>query len=231
MNEDRESPPRAGESAFFGKITASLSHEINNVLAIVGELSGLLGDFLYSADQGRPLDPEKLKEISENIDKHVDRGKKIVKRLNRFAHSAEDSETLFDPREVLDNLLDISLRLATLKKIQLARDLTDEPLSVTGSPFKLQQAVFACIELFLSPSSSTPSSTTSRKESAITVTLKGEGRWIAVDLTGPPADRGAEAEREYLAALMREQGGEMEFLPEEGKTRAVRLRFPKAPKT
>jgi len=45
---------------FYGKICASLSHEIKNALAIINEDAGLLNDFAALADQGRPLDPERV---------------------------------------------------------------------------------------------------------------------------------------------------------------------------
>jgi hypothetical protein len=42
---------------FYGKITASVSHEIKNVLAIINENAGLLEDFTFMADRGKPIDP------------------------------------------------------------------------------------------------------------------------------------------------------------------------------
>ena len=37
---------------FFGRMSASISHEIKNVLAIINENAGLLEDFSLMADRG-----------------------------------------------------------------------------------------------------------------------------------------------------------------------------------
>ena len=44
MSDPRSTLLRLGGFGFFGAITASLSHEMNNVLATVNELGGLLGE-------------------------------------------------------------------------------------------------------------------------------------------------------------------------------------------
>ncbi len=46
---------------FFGEMSASISHEIKNVLAIVNENAGLLEDLTLMADRGKPIDPARLK--------------------------------------------------------------------------------------------------------------------------------------------------------------------------
>ena len=56
---------------FFGKVSASVSHEIKNVLAIINESAGLLEDFSLMAEQGIALDPVRLRTLSENIRKQV----------------------------------------------------------------------------------------------------------------------------------------------------------------
>jgi hypothetical protein len=40
--------------AFFGKVNASISHELKNVMAIISETTGLLGDLSEMARGGTP---------------------------------------------------------------------------------------------------------------------------------------------------------------------------------
>ena len=42
---------------FFGKITASVTHEIKNALATINENAGLMTDYIEMAARGRPLEP------------------------------------------------------------------------------------------------------------------------------------------------------------------------------
>ena len=74
---------------FQGRITASVSHELNNVLATISETSGLLADLTELADSGRPLDTTELRGCAETIVDEVKRGFRVVKNLNVFAHSSD----------------------------------------------------------------------------------------------------------------------------------------------
>ena len=65
---------RQRERAFFGQATASATHEINNVLAIINEYAGLLGDLAAGAEAGRPLDPARLTKTAGSILRQIKRG-------------------------------------------------------------------------------------------------------------------------------------------------------------
>ena len=47
---------------FFGEITASNSHEIKNILAIINENAGLLEDLALMYDRGAQIEPQRLKK-------------------------------------------------------------------------------------------------------------------------------------------------------------------------
>ena len=76
--------------AFFGKIGADVSHDMRNVLSIVGENAGLLDDQLALAESGKALDYEKLKKLSARITRQVTRGTQTMERfsLQRAVFSA-----------------------------------------------------------------------------------------------------------------------------------------------
>jgi len=54
---------------FFGIITASVTHELNNILSIIDQSAGLVEDFMANPDSGVPLTEEKLKQITAKIRK------------------------------------------------------------------------------------------------------------------------------------------------------------------
>jgi signal transduction histidine kinase len=135
--------------AFFGAVTASVSHELNNVIAIINELTGLLDDMRYGAEQGQPIGPERLKNLHERLDRQVKRGEKIIKRLNKFAHSTDQPIIEFDLNLVLRNLVDLTQRLADMKMVKLDYNPEETPMQYTGNPFELQHIIFRCIRLFL----------------------------------------------------------------------------------
>jgi C4-dicarboxylate-specific signal transduction histidine kinase len=42
---------------FFGRMSASISHELKNALAIIKENAGLLADYVAMMGKGTPIDP------------------------------------------------------------------------------------------------------------------------------------------------------------------------------
>jgi C4-dicarboxylate-specific signal transduction histidine kinase len=221
MSEQMHNRLKARDLAFFGKITAGVSHEINNVIAIINELSGLLNDLLFGAEQGRRLDLEKLKNISDNIDKQVSRGEDLIKRLNRFAHSVDEPVATFDASEVLDNLIQISLRFAALKRVELKTELPAEPFSITGNPFYFQQATSSCIEMALAAA---------EKNGVVVISLEKEQNGAAVSVTGPSFNHNEDFDDKLsrVSGLMEELGGRVELCAIDKKKDGLTLHFPSA---
>jgi C4-dicarboxylate-specific signal transduction histidine kinase len=149
MSSDSDRNFHEKQMEFFGAVTASVSHEINNVFAIMNENSGLMSDLLKNAKRDKPIDPKRFLRITETLGKQLDRGKHIVKRLNRFSHSVDTPLKEIDLNEIITNLCDISQRFAYRKKVELSLSLKRSPIVIESSPFTLQQMVFSCITAFL----------------------------------------------------------------------------------
>jgi hypothetical protein len=128
------------ELAFFGVVVASVTHELNNVLSIIDQVGGLLGDLATKAAVGGRVDPERLKTLHGRIDRQVRKGIEIVHHLNGFAHSLDDPRGPFDASETLEDLLALSARFADLRKVGVVRtDWVD--WSGTGDAFLFQRGV------------------------------------------------------------------------------------------
>ncbi|MFC1563354.1 hypothetical protein ACFL6G_00395 [candidate division KSB1 bacterium] len=137
---------------FLGKITASISHEVNNVNAIIRELAGLMDDLLYGAEQTGQINVEKFREIVNKILDQTKRGERNIKRLNRFSHSVDYPKTVFKLNDIIHDIAELSRRFARLKHVTLAVDLPDETCDMNSNPFLLQYAVFMCIDVFVNSS-------------------------------------------------------------------------------
>lgn len=161
--------------AFFGVITASVSHELNNVIAIMDQTTGLLEDRLSGVQEEIRIPPEKLEKIVTSLQKQAARGLDIIKRLNRFAHSADFISQRFDIGEILRNLIRLIERLATIKGVNLESKLPDRGLEIESNPFYLQQAVFTVFKVFLA---SAP------KGDVISISLNQSDRKIEVSIEG-----------------------------------------------
>lgn len=130
--------------SFFGSMTASISHEMKNALAVINENAGLLSDLVGLAEKGRPLNPERIKMISENVLKRVQQADNIVRRLNRFAHSANQPVVAVDIREIFDFTIALATRLASMKGITLVMAI-DEAIQIQTLPFFVENLLWLCL--------------------------------------------------------------------------------------
>ncbi len=151
MNDERQSVFK-NRMLFGGAIGASLSHEINNVFAIIGELSGLLEDLSMSREAGLGIDPTRIKSITERIEAQVERGKTYVKQLNTFSHSVDGVTQKLDAQEVVNRVVVLCERFARLRKVELETSGLEGAFAIEGDLFDLQHLLFRCIELTMSAS-------------------------------------------------------------------------------
>ena len=134
---------------FFGKMSASISHEIKNTLAIINDKAGLLEDFTMLAGQGRPIDPERVKSLAGEIMKQIQRADGLVKRMDRFAHSTDDPLKMIDLGETLELITSIAQRLAFMHEAQVDLVLPDHPVMVVTNPFLFENLIWSCLEFLL----------------------------------------------------------------------------------
>jgi signal transduction histidine kinase len=134
--------------AFFGKVNASISHELKNVMAIISETAGLLGDLSEMARGGRPIDPDMLASSTESIIEEIQRGFTTIRQMNRFAHSVDTPVVSIDLMEILDLVRNLSGYLAFAGKTNLHTGEGAAPMART-SPFILQAIIYqAVVQMF-----------------------------------------------------------------------------------
>jgi C4-dicarboxylate-specific signal transduction histidine kinase len=183
--------------AFFGRITASLSHELKNVLATINEYSGLLDDLALAAEKGRPLKNERLRSVCGKIAHQIQRGEVLIQRLNRFSHSADEPKKTVEVQALLSDICDLCDRFARLRQVTLEREIPDRPLPCTLDPFALQFVVQLLLDVALRSVSS------SGAQDKVNVALAPEGEGLRLTVTAPgPLDAGARAERQPLLDLL-----------------------------
>ncbi len=134
------------EMAFLGKITASMTHEIKNTLAIIQESSGLLSDFLTLSQEGSFPHKDKFQRVLGNINTQVNRSVDITTRLNEFAHSMDEPHIQVNVADLLERVVLLMRRLAKRKGIDLSALASDRDLSLVSDPFRLQLVLATVIE-------------------------------------------------------------------------------------
>jgi len=138
--------------AFLGKISSANSHEIKNCLAIINENAGLLEDFSLMAQQGIPLDPERLNRLAEKIKKQVRRANDIVKHTNQLAHSSDRPAQETDLGETLVLMCALAERFAAMQDVSLQPTIPKQSIRVVTTPFRLNHLLWRCIEYVIQKS-------------------------------------------------------------------------------
>jgi signal transduction histidine kinase len=137
---------------FFGGISASISHEIKNVLAIVNENAGLLEDLTIMADRGKPIDPARLKMMAATLKKQVGRADGIIKNMNRLAHSIDQTVTTADLDQTIELVIALTARFAAMRGVKVDLQLPANPLTIKTAPFYLMNLLWLCLDFSMSAS-------------------------------------------------------------------------------
>lgn len=132
---------------FFGKVSASIAHEIKNVLAIINENAGLLEDLSYAAQRGSAIDPERLNRACLQFTKQINRADGIMKNMSRFAHSIDNFDARVDLHELTTLVANLAGRLAAMRKLTIDVEQPATPVVFSGNPFLLQNLIWLCLEL------------------------------------------------------------------------------------
>ena len=132
---------------FFGQVSASISHEIKNVLAIINENAGLLEDLSFAAQRGSAIDPARLDKACRQFSKQIQRADGIMKNMSRFAHSVDVFETQVDLYELTSLVAALAGRPAAMRKLVIEVEAPKTPVVFTGNPFLLQNQIWLCLEL------------------------------------------------------------------------------------
>ncbi len=161
----------AKKAAFMGKITAGVTHEMKNVLAIIKESAGLLDDLISLAKDDSPPPRDKLLRTATRITDQVARGVDLATKLNSFAHCPDQAVASVDLNQVMEQTGFLCQRFARLKGITLHIVTTKQSHVVMADPLALQMLLFQCVELLMDSEG---------KGSVITVQSNSDGNKIVM---------------------------------------------------
>jgi len=134
------------ELAFFGRLGASISHEIKNKLAILKGETGLINDLIIMAGKGSPLDISRILNLMPRVESRIQAIDDIVKRLNRFSHSVDETCKVFDVSDLAALVCDLCQRLAAMKRVKLEVESAPEQVQITSDPFLVEFLLFQLFE-------------------------------------------------------------------------------------
>ena len=174
MNYEWDTLGEAGFQ-FFGKMSASISHEIKNALAIMNENAGLFEDYASIAEKGISIDLQRLKSLAGNIRNQVQRADEIVRNMNRFAHSVDRAENAIEVGELLALMTSLAHRFATMRGVTLELKQPQKPVTITTNQFFLEHLIWLCLEFATDKAG---------EEKIVGLILEKEGSAVRIIFTG-----------------------------------------------
>ncbi|MBT4498990.1 MAG: hypothetical protein HOC74_14775 [Gemmatimonadetes bacterium] len=220
MDDAREQLLREKGLGVFGAITASLSHEINNVFAIINELSGLLDDFFHAAENGTQLDMEELRGTTKRIATQVERGHEYVVQLNRFAHTADEKQTTVRLNETVEAMAILCRRFGKLRQVELETSLPATSPGIEAGAFDVQHLIFRGIDIALDAS---------RQGDVIQIGVESQddgARLIFACSSALESPGELESKRDFLTVLVAAMQGSVEAIIQTGQPVRLEVTLP-----
>lgn len=179
--------PENDDLFFFGRIGASVSHELKNVLAVINEQAGLFDDLARRAARGLPLDPDRLALAATCLLKQIRRGDAILNNLSRFSHTADVPRRKVSLVETAKLVVALSQWQATIGQISLEA-IAESDIHIATDPFVLCRLLMLCLDGAMAAPDAA-------KRLAVIVEQTDDGPSLAVtglDPTAAPVEDGPE---------------------------------------
>ncbi|MFP3980816.1 MAG: hypothetical protein ACLFUY_05425 [Desulfobacterales bacterium] len=133
---------------FFGKMTANLTHEVKNVLAIIQESAGLMEDITAICPLAEEKYQGKFNRSMATIKQQLHRGIDLTTQFNRFAHTPDRASAELDLADTVEQFCLLTERFARLKHIGLTagQPPANEKIRMTTNPVQFYMALFFSLE-------------------------------------------------------------------------------------
>jgi len=149
MNEqltpkEREMLEQSGREC-FGSLTASMSHELNNVISIIDQNIGLLNDLLSAGNDPVVIERSRFEKVLTRLAAQAERGSALVKLLNTFAHSVDADGRGVNLADVASLSQSLWKRIAEMRRVEIKNFPAQGLAEFPDLPYKAIWALFLAL--------------------------------------------------------------------------------------
>jgi hypothetical protein len=99
-----------------------------------------------------PIDPERLKAMAGTVKKQIGRADVILKNMNRFAHSIDQTFTETDLTQTVELIFALTARFAAMRGVRIDLHLTENEVKFRTAPYLLMNLLWLCLDFSMSAS-------------------------------------------------------------------------------
>ena len=130
-------------AAFVASVTADMTHELRNVLAIIRETAGLVDDIVSCSD-GAP-DQDKIGNLLGRIEQQTDRGGDLATVLNQLAHAGDSASGLTNLNRAASHVALMCNRRARRQRQSIIVEPYDDEIRIAGDRLGIYMAIHGVV--------------------------------------------------------------------------------------
>ncbi|MDQ1336295.1 MAG: Histidine kinase [Thermodesulfobacteriota bacterium] len=232
---------RVDRLAEIGRTASGIAHEINNPLAIIGEISGWIRTVAGDAKGLTPEDREEIERAVRFIQEQTRRCRSITHQLLSFVRDSGPSRASVDIHKLLEETVSFLNPDLKYKEILVSINLMEGPLVMDSDKQMLEQvlvnllsnAVYAVEEK--GGKGGRIDIATARVESMIEIRISDNGAGISEEnqkrmfdlfFTTKPPGKGTGLGLPICQNIIRKLGGDLSFKTEAGEGTTFFVRLP-----
>ena len=134
--ETEQQLSQASKLATLGEMATGVAHELNQPLTVIKMASGF---FMKKVEKKEEIPKDILYNMSEKINKNIDRANKIIQHMREFARKSNMSLEKVNVNNVLESAFEIFSQQLKLRKIEVIWDLKENIPPIMADSARLEQ--------------------------------------------------------------------------------------------
>jgi two-component system NtrC family sensor kinase len=130
---------RVDRLAEVGRIASGIVHELNNPVAVIGEISGWIGAVASDAEGLAEEDREEIKTSVRHIGEQTKRCRNITGQLLNFVRESKLSTTSLDAHELLKETVNLLTPELKFTDVEVVYNFMESPIFIDSDKQLLEQ--------------------------------------------------------------------------------------------
>jgi len=236
---------QASKMKSLGEMSAGIAHELNQPLNAIKMGSDFLG---LMVERNREIPPEHLREVVTEMSTQVDRAAEIINTLRAFGRKAELVMERLDINKPIQAVFTLVVRQFELDNIRMDLQLAETTSPIMAHDNRLQQVFFNLVTNARDAITEKNERLPGSRAGKIIIRTRQDGDWVVAEVEDDgigiadgvrdkifepffstkesSIDMGLGLAITY--GIVRDYGGEIEPISQEGTGTCFRLRFPAA---